>query len=108
MNCICIIHCNMFRLTYFAYCFPETYTTYCIIGIVIFIIIGVIVGIVYFLIQHPKLAHALHKAIEAEKDDKDATPLKNNTAVINELAKIINKTSTTAPKSSYDGDEWSF
>ncbi|XP_012232486.1 uncharacterized protein [Linepithema humile] len=81
----------------------ETCITYCIIGVVILIITGVIIGIVYFLIQHPKLAHALHKAIEAEKDDKDASSLKKVTATANELA---NKTSTF--KSSYDNDERSF
>lgn len=89
-----------------SYCFSESYVTYCIVGIVILVIIGVIIGIIYFLIQHPKFARAMYKAIEADATNESADPMKKITTITNQLGRITNKTSTmTFDPSKVRGDD---
>lgn len=75
-----------------SYCFSESCVTYCIVGVVILVIISVIVGIIYFLIQHPKFARAMYKAIEADTNNGSATPEKKLMGIANQLERMTNKT----------------
>ncbi|XP_025162313.1 uncharacterized protein LOC112588025 [Harpegnathos saltator] len=72
-----------------------TYVTYCIVGTVILVIIGVIVGIIYFLIQHPKFARAMYRAIEADTTNGSATSVKKIMGIANQFGRMVTRISTT-------------